>query len=280
MDDGGDIGVTMDKLVADPRNTEECDNLTSDIRALSEQGLLAVDFPRAGGWTAYSTRKGREAWAAFEERRNDRATRQRTLRNVYLRWLYNNTRGGSYTVSDHFLNSDHTFMGSQYRPDELKEAGAWLADHGFIDGPGSAQRPDPIRARPTSKGADYVEEGRDVRDSAKRDSPVNYTVHGNAQIAHGSQNVVQLQAGAAGVEGAEQIAAMLDELAELLDGEDLQRTRSLAAQLRAEKGDTPEKRGRLRETGESLAKAFAGGMGGALGSGLIAHVALWLGTLG
>lgn len=276
--DSGEPHVTTGMLLRNPADDDERRAVSADARALSDQGLVTLDERYSGAWIARPTPAGRDAWGEFEARREDTVQRQKHLRNDYLRWLYDRTRDGQYTVADHYLESG-TFLGSSFSLPELSRAGAWLAERGFIEGPGAQGRPDPLRARPTARGVDLVEEDRDVHDQRTENGGTSYTFHGPAQVAHASQHVIQMQVNSSGAQGAEELAEMLDQLTRTLPADASSQLSDLAAALRDEaRGEA--RNSRFRELGDAVSKAFTGGLGGALGTGLLAHVSTWLASLG
>lgn len=194
LSDAGEQQVTAGGLSADPSDREEREALSADARALRDQELVHLDERfNGGGWLARPTRAGRDAWQDFVARRDNVAQRRARTRNDYLRWLYDNTRDGSYAVADAFLEARQTYLGAAYTQEDLIQAGAWLAARGFIDGPGVDQRPDPLRPRPTVKGEDYIESGKDVHKQTSAVGSTTYSIQGNAQIAHNSHNAIQVQ---------------------------------------------------------------------------------------
>lgn len=263
--------------MTDPGDAKERQAVTTDARALRDQELISLDERYSGGWAARPNARGRDVWEDFVARRGDIVHRERQIRNDYLRWVYEQTRDVTFANSDEFLQAGPTFLGDPYSMSELMRAGKWLADRGFIDGPGSDQRPDPIRPKLTVTGEDWVEQGRDVNDAA-HDGATSYVIHGDAQIAHQSHNVVQLQTKGAGREGAEHVADMLEQLAGMLDADSASQTRDFAMQLRSEASGAARP-ARFREIGDAATKAFSTGLGGALGSAVLAQLITWIGTL-
>lgn len=276
--DSGEEQVTSGMLQRDAADDDERAALSADVRALRDQGLMSLDERYSGAWVAHPTRAGHDAWQEFSARRDDTVQRQKHLRNDYLRWLYDQTRGGHYAVADHYLDANRTFLGSPFTRPELGTAGAWLEERGFIEGPGAHGRPDPLRARPTARGVDWIEDGRDVHDQKADSGSTNYTFHAPAQVAHGSQYVVQMQTNSSGAQGAQELAQMLDQLAQGLPADAAGQLSGLAEALRDEaQGDT--RTSRFRELGDAVTKAFTGGVGGAIGKGLLDHVNTWIASL-
>lgn len=259
--------------MSDPSEREA---LNADMRVLRDQAFVTLDERYGGAWLARPTPAGRDAWDEFMVRRADTAQRQRQLRNDYLRWLYARTRDGQFTVADHFLSAGQDFLGDPYSQSELSRAGAWLADRGFIAGPGADQR---LRARPTVKGEDYVEAGRDVQDPTP-ENITSFTVMGDHnQIAHNSHHVTQVRANDALTSQAEQFAAVFEQIAPTLAPGDSEAVAQLADDLRSEL-EGGGRAARFREIGEAASKAFGAGVGGAVGTSLIASLSAWLGALG
>jgi hypothetical protein len=277
--DGGEQQVAAGALIADPADAEARNSLSADARALGDQGLLTIDERLGGAWLARLTPAGRDAWEEFELRRADKVQRAAQLRNNYLRWLYDNAQSGGYAVSDHFLESGAAYLDDPYSMDELMAAGRWLADREFIEGPGVDQRPDPVHARPTSKGEDYVEKGWDVRREANAESSVSYNVVGPTQIAHGSHHFVQVQGKDQGREQALTLAAAIEQMLATVPKERRDEIAALATDLR-EEAEGGGRVDRFREIGGAATKAFSSGAGGALGATLISAVSTWLGNLG
>lgn len=275
--DGGEKHATPGMLMSDAGDGQERAAVTA-ARALHDQGWISLDERYSGGWAARPLGLGRDVWADFVVRRGDVAHRQVQIRNDYLRWVYEQTRDVTFADSDQFLRTGPSFLGDPYSMSELMRAGTWLADRGFIDGPGSDQRPDPIRPKPTVEGEDWVERGRDVNEDYTQPAATSYVINGDAQIAHQSQHVVQFQSKTAGREGAERLADMLEQLAGMLDADSASEVRGFAVQLRDEASDAARP-ARFREIGDAATKAFSTGLGGALGSAVLSQITTWIGTL-
>lgn len=277
--DAGEQQVTPGGLAADPSGQEERAALTADARALRDQELVLLDERFTGAWVARPTRAGRDAWTDFVARRGDPARRRAQTRNVYLHWVYAQTRDASHADADAFLKAGKTYLGDPYTEKDLLEAGEWLAARGFIEGPGVDQRPDPVRPRTTAKGEDYVEQSRDVAEQESVAGSVNYNVRGNAQIAHQSQHVIQVQSSDSVWEDTLALVAALEQMLPAVSPDARDQIARAATQLR-EEANGEARPSRLRELGDSILTAFGSGAGGALGSALMVSVTTWLSTLG
>ena len=270
--------VTPGDLMMDPGDSEERGGLSADARALADSGLLTLDERFNGAWAARPTRAGRDEWASFVSRRDDAVERARQLRNDYLRWIYTQTRRGGFAVADGFLDSGVTYLGRPYTLDDLMQAGKWLKERDFIHGPGAAQRPDPLRPAPTPKGEDWVEARRDVHEAPHSSGGTSYTFHGPAQVAHGNQNVTQVQQNDQVRDDARRIATALQQLADTESGESRAELASLAGDLRSE-ADGSARPKRLKEIGSKALDVLGSGAGGALGGFVSTSLTTFLGTL-
>lgn len=146
----------------------------------------------------------------------------------------------------------YTGMRCRRRGRRLIQAGARLAARGFIEGPDLDQLLDPLRARPTVKGEDYVESGKDVHEQASSLGSTRYSIHGDVQIAHNNQNVMQVQSSNS-VRQDTRACGVLQQVIPAMAPNSKDQFAQLAAELRVE-STCAARPSRLRETCDSILK--------------------------
>lgn len=277
--DSGHAQATPGQLMASPDDDVERERISSDARALGDEGLLNIDERLAGMWTARPTGTGRHAWAEFNALRRDLISRARQVRNEYLVWIYKQQDLGRGTSSDEFVESGASFLGDGYSSVEVDKAGAWLKDRGFLKGQGAWQTEGPLRPSLTAKGVDYVENGTDVHVTPGGAAPAaSFVFNGPAQVAHNSQHVQMFQANVDSRETAREIASSLQQLAALMAEQDREVLQQVADELQDEaEGDARPQR--FKALGEAALRVLASGAGGALGQFVSDRLTDFLGTL-
>lgn len=277
--DSGEAQATPGQLMASPDDDVERERVSSDVRALGDEGLLSIDERLAGMWTARPTGAGRHAWADFDAIRSDPFARARQLRNDYLVWIYEQEDLGRNTGPDGFVDLGAAFLGGPYSSAEVDKAGAWLKDRGFLKGQAAWQTEGPLRPSLTAKGIEYVENGTDVHVTPGAAAPAtSFVFHGPAQVAHNSQHVQMLQTNADTREAAREIASSLQQLVALMTGDEREALQQVADDLQTE-ADGDARPQRFKALGEAALRALSAGAGGAIGNFVSDRLTEFLGTL-
>ena len=279
--DAGAAQVPPGQLMQTPGDDGEREQISSDARALGDEGLLNLDERLAGMWTARPTAAGRQAWQDFTDQRDDPLARARYLRNQYLRWLYLEENAGRPSRPDQYAQSGASYLGAPFDLQEIDKAGAWLKERGFLKGPGSWGTEGPILPTLTAKGVDHVENDTDVHLSpaaAMSATSTWYVFNAPAQVAHHSDNARFVQVNSAVRDRAAQISEALRQLVELVGGEERDAIQRAADELQKEAAGEarPE---RLKAIGEAALRVLSSGAGGAIGAFVSDQITQFLGSL-
>ena len=255
--------------------------INEDLKILGKQSLILVDVRFGGASSAFIKGPGVDAWAAFDGARSSVIERRINLRDVYLRWLYEEIEGhGRRPSQEGFLATGLSYFGLAYTETDVSKAGEWLRSNGFIDGTGAWANYSPLRPTLTTKGQATVESGRSVlAPEPVSASVVNNTVTNNvnapSNFAQNSHHVKQtLNSDAAWVSEAQAISGAIEQSLPAL-GPDVGAEVAVAnAELQAELAGAADP-GRVRALVTAMSASFAKGGAGALGGVLGAQ----LGTL-
>lgn len=252
-----------------------------ELKLLKRDGYVDFFESLAGIGSAVVTAAGANASEEFEFARSSKPDRRARLRDIYLRWLWEQIEelDGSPTPDD-FLKTNPTFYGVPYTALDLEKTGEWLSEAGFIDGQNAWQYSGPLRPTLTQKGVYTVENQRSVGDPPPSGGTTyNTTVHGSANVAQGNRDVKQeLIHNEPWVAQGAQLADLIEQSLPAL-GTEIQR--SLAnelASLRAELEGNKEP-GRVRRIVGTISNFLGDTGAGALGSVLGAQALQLLAVL-
>jgi hypothetical protein len=272
------VGVGNFQLAEHPSVSSESALVNEDMKVLGERGFIVYDERLGGASSARMTGSGVVAWEEFNRARSLIAQRRIELRDVFLRWLYEEIEGQDrHPTRDDFLGSGLSYYGVPYTPDDVSKVGEWLKAEGFISGEGSWGNPAPIYPILTAKGLFTVENERSVSDPAPMAGGsihhiYNSTVNGPANIAQGSQHVQQSMTNNAPwtIEAARMtdlIEQSLPALGADVQGEVAEVNRELRDELTRDA--RPDRvRSLANSLMESLSKSGAGALGSVLGTQL------------
>ncbi|GAA4678415.1 hypothetical protein GCM10025780_24110 [Frondihabitans cladoniiphilus] len=254
----------------------ERDTINEDMKILGQRGLILYDQRFGGASSAFMKGPGVDAWEAFNGARSAVIERRIDLRDVYLRWLYEEIEvHDRYPTRDDFLKSGLTYFGLPYTEQDVSKAATWLREGRFIEGQGTWGDDSPIHPTLTAKGLFTVENNRSVSDPAPSSAVTNtYTahIHGSANVVQGGENVQQTLTNNA--EWAVEATKMADAVDQSLPalGEEIQREVAAAnEELRGELASESEPgrvRGIVKSMINSLGKGGAGALGGILATQL------------
>jgi len=252
--------------------------INEDLKILGKRGLILVDVRFGGASSAFIKGPGVDAWAAFDRARSSVIERRIHLRDVYLRWLYEEIEGhGRRPSQEAFLVTGLSYFGLAYTKADVSKAGEWLRSNGFIAGNGAWANYSPLRPTLTTKGQATVESGRSVSAPEPVSARVvNNTVTNNvntpSNFAQNSHHVKQtVNNDAAWVSEAQAIAGAIAQSLPALGSEVGAELAQANAELQAELAEAADP-GRVRVLAttmmDSFAKGGAGALGGVLGTQL------------
>ncbi|QIS40563.1 hypothetical protein GW571_14790 (plasmid) [Clavibacter capsici] len=277
--DAGEPHATPGALMRDSSDEDERRALSTDVRVLRDLGYMDLEERMAGMWLARPSQAGRDAWNEFDGLRGNRLERQKALRNVYLRWLYELVHNGRYPQPGEFLESGVNFLGTSFTKDEEERAAVWLKERAFIRGQGSWGHPAPIHPEVTAKGEDYVENDRDVHaDPRAIGGGATTNFNGPTQIAYAGRDANMVQNNQGIADEARHLAQAVQQLATLVDGAQADALVSAARDLEEEaaSGARPT---RLRAIAEAAQQVLAGGAAGALGNVVSDQIGAFIASL-
>lgn len=262
-DEGADI---IPSTVGHPEmSADERAEVNRTVHRLADWALVELDERFGGAWRATVTELGLTQHAALEQQRGSRLERRRHYRLAYLNWIYEHDEG-SMLLADDFLVSGAHWFGEPIAEADLHEAGKWLKEHGYIEGPGVwGGRPDPLRVKITPLGSQAIQHelplgAPDPAPSATHNYSIG-TINGPAAIAQGSTNVTQ-QIGGDWRELAQAMAVVIESLQASLPAAAREEFAKHAETLRAEvarhDGDESKTRTVLTKIAESAASGSAG----------------------
>ncbi|MCH1882868.1 hypothetical protein [Agrococcus sp. ARC_14] len=192
-DEGADI---ISSTVGHPdMSAEERAEVNRTVHRLADGALVDLDEMFGGAWRATLTALGLAHYAAVQQKRGSRLEKRRHYRLAYLTWIYEHDEG-SMLQADDFLASGALWFGEPVAEEDLHEAGRWLKEQGYVDGPGvGGGRPDPLRVKITPRGSQAIEHelplgAPDPAPSATHTYSIG-TINGPAAIAQGSTNVTR-----------------------------------------------------------------------------------------
>ena len=252
--------------------------INEDLKILGREGHILVDVRFGGASSAFMKGPGVDAWTAFVQARSSVIERRIELRDIYLKWLYEEIEGhGRRPSQGGFLSAGLSYFGLPYTEADVAKAGEWLLNNGFIAGKGAWGVPSPLRPTLTPKGQAVIDSGRSVSapESASA-SIVNNTftnnVHAPSNIAQGNHSVEQaLSNSAPWLAEAQALASAIEQSLPALGLEVQAEVVQVNAELQAELAG-PANPGRVRALvtamGDSFAKGGAGALGGVFGSQL------------
>jgi hypothetical protein len=162
---------------------------------LEQNGYAKLERVLSGHVGIIPTAAGRVELSRFKTRRDDRVERALNLRDMYLRYIWEEDELGKSPNPDAFVRTGPTWLGSAYSAGEVERAGEWLKEAGLIAGQAAWQYSGPLRPSLTIAGRDLVESGRSVTERpTPGGSAYNTTITGgNVNLAQGSNNVSQHQ---------------------------------------------------------------------------------------
>lgn len=274
---GGDTRTTVPTAEIEARLIDEADLGLVDLRAelISLKEEKSVDFFLSlGGVNPVSiTTLGANRANEFSAARSSVTARRIYLRDVYLRWIYEQTEVlDKHPTAEDYLAEKPTYFGLAYDSADLGKAAEWLEGQRFIEGDGAWGYPGPIYPEPTAKGKWTVENDRSVNDApAGQATTYNTTIHGSANVAQGSSHFQQqMSSDLTWVEGGLQLIDTIEQ--SLPAAADRDAANALRAELDAARdelnGAADPSRARMifGRIGGFVSQVFAGGLGNLLSS--------------
>lgn len=265
-----ELKVRLAELGGDPSQIEH-----DELRQLADLGWLDSRDMSFGDDMGSITPRGRDMAAEIARQRADVGSRRVALRDLILRWLYDETqvRDRHMPPLDDFLKTGQTYLGVPFDEADIDKAAAWLASKALIGGIGAAQRP-LIRVSIEVKGIEVVEHGRSVMDADVTGGPTfNTTVHGSANVANQSPGSIQLiDQSQTWTEAVRQQLEVIEQAAVTFGSEIRADVAETLAEVRAavDDEDQPRAKAGLDRLLPFLSSAYAGALGNLMSSGVTA----------
>lgn len=163
--------------------------IDSDLKAMKARHWVEYFHSLAGINGAIIKQAGVDAAKEYRAYMKNKARRNRACRDAYLHWMYEGED------ASHDFRGAHTFHGSPFSEQEIKDAKNWLNDEGFIKGSKTGDN-EIYYAQITSKGIRAVESDRSVNDwhaggITLNDRSIRITDSTNINVAQDSENVTQ-----------------------------------------------------------------------------------------
>jgi len=271
-----DLKMRLAEVGGDPGQVEH-----DELRQLADLGWLDTRDMSFGDDMGSITPRGRDVAAQIARQRADVGQRRVALRDLLLRWLYDETqvRDRHMPPLDDFLKTGQTYLGVPFDEADLDKAAGWLASKALIGGVGAAQRP-LLRVSIEVKGIEIVERGRSVMDEdAAGRTTYNTTVHGAANVANQSPGSVQvIDQSQTWIEAARRQLDAVEQAAVTFAPEIQADVAEAIAEVRSAVGE--EDQPRAKAGLERLLPFLASTSAGALGNLVSAGLAQLLGMLG
>lgn len=172
------------------------ESLNSDLAQMRQLKWIDYWETLAGIGGVQVRQEGRDIAANFSDLQRDLVSRNRSLRDSLLRWVYaaEHALGSSPRLSSFLPESGANHFGSPYSDEEVDRASLWLREEDYIKGP-AAMGTGVLRPSITPRGTAVVEQNRSVNDPGVGMSVTNNNVHisgsNNVNVAAGSKNVEQ-----------------------------------------------------------------------------------------
>ena len=183
-----ELKVRLAELGGDPSQVEH-----DELRQLADMGWLDTRDMTFGDDMGSITPRGRDVAAEIMRARQDVARRRIVLRDVLLRWLYDQIHVHDALMPNPVgvLSSGVNYLGVAFTEADVAQAATWLREAQYIEGTVIASG-EIVLAKLTTAGTRVVELGHSVMDvQPGGGTTFNTTVHGSANVANQSPGSVQ-----------------------------------------------------------------------------------------